>query len=174
MKFTTRKKGFTAGFALIALIAMAVSAQAPQVTLRTLDGDNFSPASQRGKVIVLSFGATYVPMASKELPALQKLADRYSGRGAEVYWVSVNSTKPGARYTASDAEIRDFAQKAGLRIGVLRDPEQSAYRAFSGEGLPALVVIGRDGQIVLKRTGFDPNQPEPFSDVIRALDQLLK
>ncbi|HYE72470.1 MAG TPA: redoxin domain-containing protein, partial [Blastocatellia bacterium] len=109
MKFTTSKKGFTTAFALIALLAIAISAQAPQVTLRTLDGGSFNPASQRGKVIVLSFGATYVPMASKELPALQKLADRYSARGAEFYWVSVNSAKPGARYTATDAEIKDFA-----------------------------------------------------------------
>jgi len=38
-----------------------------------------------------------VPLASKELPALQKIADRYSSRGVQVYWVSINSSKPGAR-----------------------------------------------------------------------------
>jgi peroxiredoxin len=174
MKINFCRIRFTSLVLLTALFGTVASAQAPQVTLQTLNGGTFSPAAQKGKVIVLSFGATYVPLASKELPALQKLADRYSGRNAQFYWVSINSAKPGARNAATDAEIQAFAQKGGLRIGVLRDAEQSAYRAFSGDGLPMLVIIGPDGQVKLKRAGFDPDQPEPYGDVIRALDQLLK
>jgi cytochrome c biogenesis protein CcmG, thiol:disulfide interchange protein DsbE len=174
MKQTSRKNKLIAASALIILLAASVAAQAPQASLRTLSGSTFNPAAQKGKVIVLSFGATYVPLAAKELPALQKLADRYAGRGADFYWVSINAAKAGARNAMTDAELQAFAQKGGLRIGILRDAEQSAYRAFGAEGLPTLVVIGRDGQVALKRAGFDPDQPEPYSDVIRTLDQLLK
>jgi cytochrome c biogenesis protein CcmG, thiol:disulfide interchange protein DsbE len=172
MKLSFLKNRFTAVFTLVALLAVAVAAQAPQVTLRALDGGTFNPTAQQGKVVVLSFGATYVPMAAKELPALQKLADRYAGRNVQFYWVSINGAKPGAPRAATDAELQAFAQKNGLRVGVLRDAEQSAYRALGGDGLPTIVVIGRDGQVKLKRAGFDPDQPEPYGDVIRALDQL--
>jgi peroxiredoxin len=174
MKSYLHKNKLIAVSTIAFLLVATVAAQAPQVSLRTLNGGAFNPAAQKGKVIVLSFGATYVPLAAKELPALQKLADRYAGRGADFYWVSINGAKAGARNAATDAELQAFAQKGGLRIGVLRDAEQSAYRAFGGEGLPTLVVIGRDGQVALKRAGFDPDQPEPYSDVIRTLDQLLK
>lgn len=173
MRLGSGKNRLAVILALFALLVVTAVAQAPQVTLRTLDGGTFNPVGQ-GKVVVLSFGATYVPLASKELPALQKLADRYAGRGVDFYWVSINSAKPGARNAATDAELRAFAQKAGLKIGVLRDADQAAYRAFGGDGLPTIVVIGRDGHAAFKRAGFDPDQPEPYGDVIRALDQLLK
>src|SRR5262249_48869377 len=134
----------------------------------------FNLADQRGKVVVLSFGATWVPLANKELPALQKLADRYAGRGVVVYWVSTNGTKPGTKTYSSDAELEAFAGQNGLRLPVLRDPDQTAYRALGLNALPTLVIIDRDGRVYRKLVGFDPEQAEPYGEVIRILDQLLK
>jgi peroxiredoxin len=156
------------------VLALAASAQAPQVTLTTLDGRAVNLAEQRGKLLVLSFGATWVPLASKELPALQKLADRYAERGVQVYWVSVNSAKAGAKNFASDEELQAFAEKRGLRASVLRDPEQAAYRAFGVDALPTVVILDRQGKLVRKHVGFDPDQGEAYGAVIKELDALLK
>ncbi len=71
--------------ALFALLASTAVAQSPQVTLRSVDGQTFNLAASRGKVVVLSFGATWVPLTSRELPALQKLAERYAGRNVSFY-----------------------------------------------------------------------------------------
>jgi peroxiredoxin len=160
--------------ALAAFATGAAVAQAPQVTLRTADGQAFALAENRGKVTVLSFGATWVPLTAKELPALQKLADRYAGRGVNFYWVSINSAKPGAKNYASDADLQAFAQRHSLRLPVLRDADQAAYRTFGVDALPTIVIIGRDGQVHRKHVGFDPNQADALAEVGRALDQLLK
>jgi peroxiredoxin len=149
-------------------------AQAPQVTLRGVDGSSFSLAGNRGKVIVLSFGSTAVPLVAKELPAFQKLADRYAGRDVAFYWVSINAAAPGARNYISDADLQAFAQKDGLRLPVLRDPERAASRAFGVDALPTVVIIDRAGQVSNKQVGFDPERGEGYGDVIRMVDQLLK
>ncbi len=67
---------------LAALALSVVPASAQQPALQGLDGKPFPRAEVRGKIVVLSFGATWVPLAAKELPALQKLADRYAARCA--------------------------------------------------------------------------------------------
>src|SRR5260221_9536 len=110
-----RSLQFTLTAALVALMALAVTAQAPPATLKTTDGRTVSLSELQGKVAVLSFGATWVPLAAKELPALQKLADRYAARGVPVYWVSVNSATPGAKGYQTDADLSAFAEKNGIR-----------------------------------------------------------
>src|SRR5262245_58334544 len=99
-------------FATLFLITSATLAQG---SLRSADGRTVNLADAKGKIVVLSFGGTWLPMASKELPALQKLADRYATRGVQVYWVSINSDKQGARNFATDADLQAFAQKNNIR-----------------------------------------------------------
>ncbi len=169
---TTIRNAFTV--VLIIIFAIEASAQVPSITLRTVDGGNFNLTDNRGKVIVLAFGATWVPLSSKELPALQKLADRYAGRKVDFHWVSINSLKAGARTSATDTELKAFATKSGLKLSVLRDPDQAAYRALGVDALPTLVIIDRDGKVAHKHVGFDPDQADGYGEVSQMLDKLLK
>ena len=159
---------------LVGLLALTATAQAPQVTLKTIDDRAVSLSEWQGKVVVLSFGATWVPLAAKELPALQKLADRYATRGVQVYWVSVNSATPGAKGYSSSADLGAFAEKNGFRNRVLRDPEKAANRAFGVDALPTVVILNKDGQVARKVVGFDPDQGEAYAPVMKELEQLLK
>lgn len=159
---------FLASFFLISINAMA------QGTLRSTDGRAVNLADAKGKIIVLSFGGTWLPMTSKELPALQKLADRYATRGVQVYWVSINSDKQGARNYATDADLQAFAQKNNFKLTVLRDPDQQAYKAFGLDAVPTIVILNRDGKLAHKHVGFGTDQGEGYGEVIRELDQLLK
>jgi peroxiredoxin len=150
------------------------TAQAPSVTLRSVDGGEVKLADLKGKVVVMSFGGTWVPLASKELPALQKIADRTSARGAQVYWVSINGAKPGARNYASDDDLRAFAQKHNLKVTILRDPDQAAYKAFGLDAVPTVVIIDRQGNVAHKQVGFGADQGEAYGELIRVIEQLLK
>jgi peroxiredoxin len=173
-------------FALI-VCAIVALAQAPQIILRTTDGRDFNLVRDRGKIIVLSFGATWVPLTERELLAFQNLADRFAGRGVNFYWVSTNSAKQNERNYASDADLEAFATKLELRLPVLRDPDQAAFRAFGLKALPSIVIIDREGQVCRKVVGLDPEEIEyydpvkleaytsrAYSEVIRCLNQLLK
>ena len=163
---------------LISVLALALTASfaasAQQVTLQGTDGKAVTTADLKGKVTVLSFGATWVPLAAKELPALQKLADRYAARGVQVYWVSVNSAKAGAKNYVTDADLEAFAAKRGLKAKVLRDAEQAAYRSYAVDALPTIVILDKDGNVARKLVGFDPDQGEAYAAVMKELDALLK
>lgn len=162
--------------AVVVLGAISVSAlaqQIPQISLRSTDGRTVNLADLKGKAVVLSFGGTWVPLTPKELPALQKQADRYTPRGVQFYWVSVNSDKPGTRTSATDADLDAFIQKNNVRLTVLRDPDQQAYKALGLDGLPAVVIIS-NGKVALKHVGFGTEQNEGYSEIAKTLDQLLK
>ncbi|MGE0884770.1 MAG: peroxiredoxin family protein [Blastocatellales bacterium] len=168
------KMQFVISMAATIVILAVVWAQNPQISLRSTDGRNVSSSDLKGKIVVLSFGGTWVPMVSKELPALQKLADRYSTRGVQVYWVSINSDKQGTRTYATDNDLQAFAQKNNVRLTILRDPEQQAYKAYGLDALPTLLILDRDGKVVRKHVGFGTDQGEGYGEIIRDLDQLLK
>jgi peroxiredoxin len=160
---------------LAALLASGVVlAQGQSATFRTMDGQEVRLADLKGKVVVISFGGTWVPLASKELPALQKIADRYSSRGVQVYWVSINSAKPGARNYAADADLQAFAQKHNLKLPVLRDPDQVAYKSFGLDAVPTVVIIDRQGNVAHKQVGFGTDQGEAYGELVRVIEQLLK
>ena len=149
-------------------------AQSQSVTLRSVEGREIKLADLKGKVVVMSFGGTWVPMASRELPAFQKLADRYSPRGVQAYWVSINSAKPGARNYASDADLQAFAQKHNLKVTALRDPDQTAYKAFGLDAVPTVVIIDQQGNLAHKHVGFGADQGEAYGELIRVIERLLK
>ena len=149
-------------------------AQGTNLVFRSTDGRAVDLASERGKVIVLSFSATWAPLAAKELAALQKLADTYTGRPVSVYWVSINSTKQGAKNYAADGDLQTFASRNGFRGVVMRDPEQAAYKSLGLNSVPTIVVLDKNGALVRKHVGFDPDRDDALNDVITATDQALK
>jgi peroxiredoxin len=160
--------------AVLTMVFSIAFAQSQEIKLRSIGGQDINVSDLRGKVVVMSFGGTWVPMVSRELPALQKIADRFSDRGVEVYWVSINSARPGARTYASDANLQEFAQKNTLRVKMLRDPDQEAYRYFGLDALPTLVILDREGKVARKHVGFGTDQGEAYNQISRELEQLLK
>jgi len=158
----------------LTMASSAGSAQAQSATFRSVDGHEVKLADLKGKIVVMSFGGTWVPMASRELPAFQKLADRYSSRGVQAYWVSINSAKPGARNYASDADLQAFAQKYNLKVPALRDPDQVAYKAFGLDAVPTVVIIDQQGNLAHKHVGFGADQGEAYGDLARVIERLLK
>jgi peroxiredoxin len=92
----------------------------------------------------------------------------------QVYWVSINSSKPGVRNYASDADLQAFAQKHNLKITALRDPDQTAYRSFGLDAVPTVVIIDQQGNLAHKHVGFGPDQGEAYGELIRVIERLLK
>jgi peroxiredoxin len=159
---------------LLGLVGAVAAAQASQVKLRALDGPDFDLAQKRGRVVVLAFGATWNPMARRSKPALQQLAERYTQRNVDFYWVSVNSADKGKRNYASDEDLRKFTEQHGLRVPILRDPERMAYRALAVDALPTLVFINSEGVVCRRFTGFNLEQPNGYQEAERYLFELLK
>ncbi len=148
----------------------ASAPQAVEFALRSIDGQNVTSESLRGEVVVLAFGASWLPLSRTQLQGIRKLADKYSDRGVVVYWVSTDSESPKSKNYASDEQLRAFAKKYGLNVTVLRDPEAKLSRQFKIDQLPAFMILNKQGEPV----GPPIGGLDPEGDLAKQLSQPLE
>ncbi len=141
--------------------AIAPSPRGVEFNLRTVDGGSITSEMLRGDVVVLAFGASWLPLSRTQVQGIQELADQYTERDVRVYWVSTDSDKPQSKNYASDDQLRAFARKNGLKVAVLRDPDGAVFKRLgvAGNQLPAIVILDRRGEVnVPSIGGLDPNR----------------
>ena len=145
--------------ALVFAFVVAAVAQGPVAfSLRSVDGQTITSDSLRGEVVVLAFGASWLPLSRTQLQGVRKLADEYADRGVVVYWVSTESEDSKSKNFASDAQLKAFAQKYGLKVTVLRDPDGAVPKKFGVDQLPSIVILDKNGNAVGEPIGgLDPN-----------------
>src|SRR6266576_3797678 len=137
--------------------SLALAQKGPvEFSLRSIDGQTVTSESLRGEVVVLAFGASWLPLSKTQLQGVRKLADQYSDRGLVVYWVSTESEDPKSKNYASDDQLHAFAQKYGLRVTVLRDPDGVISKKFGVDQLPSIVIIDKTGNPTEPIGGLDP------------------
>lgn len=166
-------------FALFMVLALAASLAVAQghgpvdFSLRSIDGQTITSDSLRGEVVVLAFGASWLPLSKTQLNGVRKLADEYSDRGVVVYWVSTESEDAKSKNFATDEQLRAFALKYGLRVTVLRDPDGVTSKKFGIDQLPSIVIIDKQGNPVgAPIGGLDPNG-NLAGQLAKSLDQVL-
>jgi cytochrome c biogenesis protein CcmG, thiol:disulfide interchange protein DsbE len=159
----SNRKRFAAGLMAGLLTCMALGNQnrtsgPVEFSLRSVDGQTVSSASLRGEVVVLAFGASWLPLSKTQLQGVRKFADEYSDRGVVVYWVSTESEDSKSKNFASDDQLRGFAQKYGLKVTVLRDPDGNISKKMGVDQLPSIIIIDKQGNIVgAPIGGLDPS-----------------
>ncbi|MFN2456059.1 MAG: peroxiredoxin family protein [Pyrinomonadaceae bacterium] len=139
--------------------AATIAQDAPvDFSLHSIDGQTISSSTVRGQVVVLAFGASWLPLSRKQAQGVRKLADEYSKHGVVVYFVSTDSDSPKSKNYASDEQIRAFARRNDLNITVLRDPEGQVSKRLGVDQLPAFVILDKSGNMSGSPIGgFDPN-----------------
>jgi peroxiredoxin len=143
---------------LVSCVAFAQNPTRVDFSLKSVDGQTVTSNSLRGEVVVLAFGASWLPLSRTQLEGVRKLADEYSNRGVVVYWVSTESDDSKSKNYASDEQLRAFAQKYGLKVTVLRDPNGVISKKFGVDQLPSIVILDKEGSISGGPIGgLDPN-----------------
>src|SRR6201988_4365810 len=140
-----------------ATLAQNPTNQRVDFSMRSIDGQTVSTESLRGEIVVLAFGASWLPLSKTQLQGVRKLADDYSSRGVVVYWVSTESLDEKSKNYASDEQLRSFAQKYGLKVTVLRDPDSVISKKFGIDQLPSIVILDKEGNLAAGPiSGLDP------------------
>ena len=156
----------------VGLTSIPGSAQnaAPDFSLRAVDGETVTSASLRGEVVVLAFGASWLPLTRNQMEAVKKLADQYAGRGVAVYWVSTESESAKSKNYVSDDQLRELARK--YKVTVLRDPDGVVSKRLGVDQLPSVVIIDKQGNAAAKIGGMDP-QANLATQLAARLDKIL-
>jgi thiol-disulfide isomerase/thioredoxin len=110
----------------------------PPLALKDLDGRVHRLADYRGRVILVNFWATWCAPCRDEMPSIQQLKQKLSGRPFTV--LAVNLDEPEAR-------IRSFLAGVKVDFAILLDPEGKATREWGARVLPASFVVGPEGRI---------------------------
>ena len=142
-------------------------------SMRSVDGQTVTAESLRGEVVVLAFGASWLPLSRAQLQGIKKFADEYSDRGVAVYFVSTESEDENSKNFASDAQLRAFANKYGLKVTVLRDPDGSISKAMGVDQLPSIIILNKQGTVHGEPIrGLDPNG-NLAAQLAKSLDKIL-
>jgi len=158
----SNKKRFLPGLTLVFLCSLVLGQNRTpgpvEFSMKSVDGQTVTSESLRGEVVVLAFGASWLPLSKTQLQGVRKLADEYSDRGVVVYWVSTESEDPKSKNFATDEQLRAFAQKYGLKVTVLRDPDGVISKKVGVDQLPSIVILDKQGNMVgVPIGGLDPN-----------------
>lgn len=161
------------GFFLLTAPAALAQDGPVSFSLRSIDGQTVTSQSLRGEVVVLAFGASWLPLSKTQLQGVRKLADEYSGRGVIVYWVSTESEDEKSKNYASDEQLKRFSDKYGLKVTVLRDPDGVVSKKLGVDQLPAIVILEKQGNMVGEPIrGLDP-QGNLAGQLASRLDKIL-
>jgi len=117
--------------------------EAPDFTLQDLDGQAFHLKSERGKMVLMIFTTTWCPSCRELIPAYRELYQVYGKRG--LVMVNVNIQEPLAR-------VREFAKKNQIPYRILLDEYGSVGMAYGVMGVPAMILINQDGELISSDT----------------------
>jgi thiol-disulfide isomerase/thioredoxin len=138
---------------------------APIFSMTASGGGQIDSAGLHGRVVVLSFWATWCPACRRELPELDQLYRRYRSNSSVSFWgVDVLGNGETA------AKAKDFIQKAGYALPLAFGNEKSS-EDLGGDGLPFLIIMDKFGRVRLVHNGYDRSEPlqSELSKVIEAL-----
>jgi thiol-disulfide isomerase/thioredoxin len=119
--------------------------------------------SDRPKVTVLNFFATWCGPCLNELPHLQQIADKFADE-KDVVFVVVGREE-------SQETLDEFASQNGYRMPFVADKEGSLYREFAKTIIPRTYVIDQTGTIQFEIIGFDQ---EKLSELDAKISELVE
>jgi peroxiredoxin len=142
------------------LIKPARARQAKDFSVPSPDGKPVKLADYRGKVVFLNFWATWCPPCREEMPAMERLYQRYRDKGLVVIGISVDSDA---------VAVPPFLKKNGLTFPIGHDPKMSLADVYGVRALPSSFLIDRKGGLAALAIGPRAWDTKPAYAVIESL-----
>ncbi len=145
----------------------AAGSKAPDFELPTLDGGRASLAQFKGKVVLIDFWSTICDPCLQEMPELVKLYQERKDKGFVVLAIATDGPE-------TEANVSSVAKAKNMIFPVLLDKETAVLDRYDPEGrLPFTEVIDKSGNVVLKRSGYQPGDAESQKRLVAAIDKAL-
>ena len=165
---------FLLALSTIALTPAGAGARATQdFSLRSIEGRTITAEDLRGQVVVLLFGASWLPLSRAQAEGLRKLANEYAKQGVVVYFVATDSDSPKSKNYATDEQLRLFSKRHELNLTVLRDADGQVSKQFGVDQIPAFVVLNKQGQMVETPIGGLDSKGNLIGQLAPTLDKIL-
>ena len=120
---------------------------APSFVVETLDGRDVA-SDFAGKVTLVDFWATWCKPCEKIMPELQRLSEKYGGKGFRVLGISIDEDKDRV------SRINKYLKKHNISYPVFSDAKKvPAWHRYRVRAVPAMFLVDRSGQVVAEWRG---------------------
>lgn len=127
----------------------SAAARMPQFVLKSVaDGSDVDSQIFSGKVLLISFFATWCPPCVEEIPTFIDLQNRYAEKGFSVIALSVDQGGPDV--------VARLVEKKNINYPVLM-ADNETMESFGGVyGVPVSFLVNMEGNVVKKYPGYVP------------------
>jgi thiol-disulfide isomerase/thioredoxin len=147
-------------FSRLDLLVPEQPMQMDDIVLPGLDGRIVSVRKQSGRLLFLTFWASWCPDCRREMPSVVRLYAEYKDKGLTVV---------GVNLMESPNLVRAFQKEFHLNFPLLLDRAGETSRRFSLHSIPTTYLVDQNGMVV----GIANGSREWDSDTARALFDLL-
>ncbi|MEM6793977.1 MAG: TlpA disulfide reductase family protein [Acidobacteriota bacterium] len=121
-------------------VEVARTLPGPDFELLGLDEERHRLSDFRGQPLLINFWATWCLSCREELPALERLHQKYAEKGIAI--VGVATDNEGRQL------VEPYTQEMGLTFPILLDPNEVSTSLFGGiAGYPSTFVLDSEGLI---------------------------
>lgn len=124
---------------------VAAGSVAPDFQLEDTEGNKVSLASQRGKVVLVNFWATWCPPCKEEMPSMERL-NEVMGRDDFVI-LAINVEKNGR------TAVAEFLNKTPYTFPILYDDKEVVQDLYGVFKFPETFIVRKDGVVDKKIIG---------------------
>ena len=124
------------------------------------NGDRVDVAKMSGKVVVVTFWATWCPPCRKELPILEAIHNSVGEDRLEVIAVNIEDRRT---YRGARRRLKDY------RMTLVNDHRGFLQRQYGVESLPHMVIVGNDGRVASVKHGYNEEMVVPIIDELNDL-----
>lgn len=136
----------------------------PAFTITEDDGTTLSSDAYKGKVLLVTFFATWCPPCQKELAEYKNdLWPKYKDNPDFALLVI------GREHTSAD--LKKYNAKKGFAFPLYPDKSRAIYNAFAENLIPRCYLVDKKGKIIYMGKGF---KQEDYQQLLQHIEQALK
>ena len=119
-------------------------ASAPDFTLPNLEGKKIALKDFHGKLVLLNFWASWCLPCREEMPAMERLYQRYKDKGFVILGVNIKDEKKSAL---------SFVKELKITFPIAFDPKGEVGLLYGAWGLPTTYLIDAKGIALARAWG---------------------
>lgn len=142
--------------------------KAPNFKLEDLEGNVVDLKELNGKVVLLSFWATWCKPCVEEMGEYQKIYDEFKDKGFTLLAIATDDQK-------SVNKVKPLVRSKKFTFPVLIDSNSDAARKYYAQSIPYTVLINAKGEVIYNHLGYKKGDEKKLREkLITLLEPTVK